>query len=60
MCSKHWRTLFKKQLLPVLISPEPTLNPFGQDVSMELEKRAAPFLPVGEDNGGGMGSLCVA
>jgi hypothetical protein len=57
VCSKHWSTLFKKQLLPVLIRPEPTFSPLGQDVSMGLEKRVAPFFPVGEDCGVGMGSL---
>ena len=58
VCSKHWSTLFKKQLLPVLISPEPTVNPLGQEVSTEAEKRPVPFFPAGEDGDGGTGSWC--
>lgn len=57
MCSKHWSALFKKQLLPVLINPEPTVNPLGQEVSMEQEKTAGPFLLVGEVGDGGVGSF---
>jgi hypothetical protein len=49
VCSKHWSTLFKKQLLPVLMSPEPTVNPLGQEVSTEPEKRLVAFFPAGDD-----------
>ncbi len=48
MCNRHWRALFKKQLLPVLISPEPMVNPLGQVVSTEPVKSAVIFLLVGD------------
>lgn len=35
VCIKHWRTLFKKHVLPTLCSPAPIeVIPFGQVVSM--------------------------
>ncbi len=53
MCNRHWRTLFKKQLLPVLINPQPTVNPLGQVVSIEPVKSAVIFLLVGDVPAGG-------
>jgi hypothetical protein len=60
VCSKHWSTLFKKQLFPVLINPQPTVNPLGQVVSTEAEKRAALFFPAKDDCDGGVGSWYAA
>jgi hypothetical protein len=48
VCNRHWRALFKKQLLPVLINPEPMVGPLGQVVSIEPVKSAVIFLLVGD------------
>ena len=48
VCNRHWRALFKKQLLPVLISPEPMITPLGQVVSTESVKSVVIFLLVGD------------
>ena len=48
VCNRHWRALFKKQLLPVLMSPEPMVTPLGQVVSIEPVKSAAIFLLDGD------------